>query len=216
MPAPVPQEQEWLSLSEASKLLGVHPATLRQWSDEGKVHTFRTPGGHRRFSRAELDHMLHVTSLRGVGLSSYVMSETLQRTRQELPSVLQQSWAQGFTDDERQRRRESGRQLLALTTYLINHEALNEEQLCSACQLGVEYGRMMLRTGHSLPDAVMAFIFFRDSLLETVLSLPETTGLDRDATLAIMRRINDLLNMVLRAMMDAHAQAAAEGAPNDG
>jgi len=216
MPAPAPHEQEWLSLSEASKLLGVHPATLRQWSDEGKVHTFRTPGGHRRFSRAELDHMLHVTPLRGAGLSSYVMSETLQRTRQELPGVLQQSWAQGFTDDERQRRRESGRQLLALTTYLINHEALSEEQLGSARQLGVEYGRMMVRTGHALPDAVMAFIFFRDSLLETVLSLPETTGLDRDATLAIMRRINDLLNTVLRAMMDAHAQAAAEGAPRDG
>ena len=216
MPIPLIDEQEWLSLSEASRLLGVHPATLRQWSDEGKVHSFRTPGGHRRFSRAELDHMLHVTPLRGAGLSSYVMSETLQRTRQQLPSVLQPSWAVGFTDDERQRRRESRPQLLAMTTYLINHAALSEEQLCSARQLGAEYGRMMVRTGHTLPDAVMAFIFFRDSLLETVLSLPETTGLDRDATLAIMRRINDLLNMVLRAMMDAHAQAAAEEVPHHG
>jgi hypothetical protein len=56
----------------------------------------------------------------------------------------------------------------------------------------------------------MAFIFFRDSLLETVFSLPETTGLDRDATLAIVRRINHLLNDVLRTMMDAHAQASVE------
>ncbi len=204
-------EQEWLTLSEASKLLGVHPATLRLWSDEGKVRTFRTPGGHRRFGRADIERMLQVTPLRGAGLSSYVMSETLQRTRQELPAALQQSWAQGIAEDERERRREAGRTLVALATYLINHDAPTDEQSALAQQLGNEYGQMMLHTGHSLPDAVMAFIFFRDSLLETVLSLPETTGLDRDATLTIMRRINDLLNTVLRTMMDAYAQAAVEG-----
>lgn len=210
MTEPASHEQEWLTLSEASKLLGVHPATLRQWSDEGKVRIFRTPGGHRRFSRPDIERMLQVTPLRGVGLSSYVMTETLERTRQELPVALSQDWAQGIGEDERQRRREAGRQLLALMTQLIGRNAPTAEQRAVAQRLGREYGEMMARTGHSLPDAVMAFIFFRDSLLETVFSLPETTGLDRDATLAIVRRINDLLNDVLRAMMDAHATAALE------
>jgi excisionase family DNA binding protein len=205
------QEHEWLTLSDASKLLGVHPATLRQWSDEGKIRIFRTPGGHRRFSRTDIERMLHVTPLRGAGLSSYVISETLHRTRQELPEALQQSWAQGIAEDERQRRREAGRQLLGLVTYLITHDAPTSEHLAQAEHLGEEYGQMMFNTGHTLPESVMAFIFFRDSLLETVLTLPETTGLDRDATLAIMRRINALLNQVLRMMMDAHARATAEG-----
>jgi excisionase family DNA binding protein len=199
-------EQDWLTLSEASRLLGVHPATLRQWSDEGKVRIFRTPGGHRRFSHSDIERMLHVTPLRGAGLSSYVLSETLERTRQEIPVALRQDWAQGIGEDERQRRRETGRQLVALVTQLIGKAAPTEEQRQTARHLGHEYGEMMVRTGHSLPDAVMAFIFFRDSLLETVFSLPETTGLDRDATLTIVRRINDLLNDVLRAMMDTHAQ----------
>jgi excisionase family DNA binding protein len=201
--------QEWLTLSEASKLLGVHPATLRQWSDEGKVRIFRTPGGHRRFSRPDIERMLQVTPLRGAGLSSYVMTETLERTRQELPVALRQNWAQGIGEDERRQRRESGRQLVALVTQLVSRSSPSGEQRDTAQRLGREYGEMMARTGHSLPDAVMAFIFFRDSLLETVFSLPETTGLDRDATLAIVRRINDLLNDVLRAMMDAHGQATA-------
>lgn len=202
---------EWLNLSDASKLLGVHPATLRQWSDEGKVRIFRTPGGHRRFSRPDIERMLQVTPLRGAGLSSFVMSEAVERTRQELPEALRQEWAQGLDDAERQRRRETGRQIIQMATHLIGHDAPTDEQRTLAQQLGVGYGQMMAHTGHTLPDAVMAFIFFRDSLLETVFSLPETTGLDRDATLAIMRRINQLLNDVMRAMMDAHAQSLSEG-----
>lgn len=202
------QDHEWLTLSEASKLLSVHPATLRQWSDEGKVRIFRTPGGHRRFSRADIERMLHVTPLRGAGLSSYIMSEAVERTRQELPTALQQGWAQGIGEDDRERRRAAGRQLVGLVTQLITKRAPTAEQRDIAQRLGREYGEMMVRTGHNLPDSVMAFIFFRDSLLETVFSLPETTGLDRDAMLAIVRRINDLLNEVLREMMSAHGSAA--------
>jgi excisionase family DNA binding protein len=205
---PTSDEHEWLTLGDASKLLNVHPATLRQWSDEGKVRIFRTPGGHRRFSRSDIERMLHVTPLRGAGLSSYVMSEVLQRTRQEIPTAMQQSWATGIDEDERQRRRAAGRQLISLASQLVTKTTPTAEQRDQARQIGVEYGQMMARAGHSLPEAVMAFIFFRDSLLEIVFSLPETTGLDRDATLAIVRRINEMLNAVLQAMMDAHVQQA--------
>ena len=200
-------EHDWLTLSDASKRLNVHPATLRQWSDEGKVRTFRTPGGHRRFSRTDVERMLQMTPLRGAGLSSYVVSEVLQRTRQEIPAAMEQSWATGIEEDDRVRRREDGRQLLKLASQMIVPATPTPEQRAQAQQIGGQYGEMMARAGHALPDAVMAFMFFRDSLLETVFSLPETTGLDRDATLAIVRRINDLLKDVLRAMMDAHVAA---------
>ena len=155
-----PEEHEWLTLSDASKLLNVHPATLRQWSDEGKVRIFRTPGGHRRFSRSDIERMLHVIPLRGVGLSSFVMSEVLQRTRQELPAAMQQSWATGIGEDERQRQREAGRQLTRLASELVTKPTPTATQLAEARQIGAEYGRMMARAGHALPDAVMAFIFF--------------------------------------------------------
>ena len=42
---------EWLSLSDAAKLLGVHPSTVRLWSDKGVLPTHRTSGGHRRYRR---------------------------------------------------------------------------------------------------------------------------------------------------------------------
>jgi excisionase family DNA binding protein len=46
-----------LSLGPASKLLGVHPDTLRRWADEGRIETFLSLGGHRRFDRRELERV---------------------------------------------------------------------------------------------------------------------------------------------------------------
>ena len=45
---------EWMSLGDVAKLLGVHPGTVRKWSDQGMVPTHRTQGGHRRYMRSEL------------------------------------------------------------------------------------------------------------------------------------------------------------------
>jgi len=46
--------EEWLTLHEACSLVGVSPATLRRWSDNGDISTFTTPGGHRRFARSAI------------------------------------------------------------------------------------------------------------------------------------------------------------------
>ena len=42
---------EWLSLSDAAKLLGVHPSTVRLWSDKGALPVHKTQRGHRRYKR---------------------------------------------------------------------------------------------------------------------------------------------------------------------
>src|SRR5205807_6854233 len=46
---------EWVPIGRACAMLGVNAATLRQWTKTGKLRVYRTPGGHRRFSAAELD-----------------------------------------------------------------------------------------------------------------------------------------------------------------
>jgi excisionase family DNA binding protein len=43
------------SISEAAEHLGVSPLTLRNWERQAKVRAFRTPGGHRRFRKSDLD-----------------------------------------------------------------------------------------------------------------------------------------------------------------
>ncbi len=46
--------EKYLSISEAARMPGVSDAALRQWTDEGRTKAFITPGGYRRYSRAEL------------------------------------------------------------------------------------------------------------------------------------------------------------------
>ena len=55
---PAGGETEWLTLGQAAKYLGVAQSTIRKWSDVGRVPAFYTPGGHRRYRRADLDAFL--------------------------------------------------------------------------------------------------------------------------------------------------------------
>src|SRR3990172_9964957 len=48
---------DWVSLGPASRLMGVDPDTLRRWADDGRVRAYATPGGHRRFSQADLERL---------------------------------------------------------------------------------------------------------------------------------------------------------------
>jgi excisionase family DNA binding protein len=51
-------EPDWLTLGQAAKFLGVAQSTIRKWSDQGRLPAFYTPGGHRRYRRADLDAFL--------------------------------------------------------------------------------------------------------------------------------------------------------------
>ena len=56
--AALPGESDWLTLGRAARYLGVAQSTIRKWSDSGRVRAFKTPGGHRRYRRADLDDFL--------------------------------------------------------------------------------------------------------------------------------------------------------------
>ena len=54
----VRDDSEWLTLGQAARFLGVAQSTIRKWSDQGRVPAFYTPGGHRRYRRADLETFL--------------------------------------------------------------------------------------------------------------------------------------------------------------
>jgi twitching motility two-component system response regulator PilH len=66
---------EWLTLGQAATYLGVAQSTVRKWSDGGRLPAFYTPGGHRRFRRADLDSFLAGSS--GGGAASSAQSVVL-------------------------------------------------------------------------------------------------------------------------------------------
>lgn len=49
-----PADDGYLSPNEAAELISVTIKSLHRWEDEGLIHSLRTPGGHRRYSRADV------------------------------------------------------------------------------------------------------------------------------------------------------------------
>ena len=79
-----------MSISEAAKVVGVAPGTLRRWEREGKIKPERTAGGNRRYTLAMLKpHMAHQapTEKKTVAyarVSSHDQKADLERQKQML------------------------------------------------------------------------------------------------------------------------------------
>jgi len=55
-------KNEWLTVGEAASLVGVSNDTLKRWEKAGKVaEAKRTPTGHRRFRRGDVEQLLTST-----------------------------------------------------------------------------------------------------------------------------------------------------------
>lgn len=50
--------QEYLTVGEAAKRIGISCDTLKRWESAGRIASFRTPTGHRRFQASEVDALL--------------------------------------------------------------------------------------------------------------------------------------------------------------
>jgi excisionase family DNA binding protein len=77
-----------ISISEASKLLGVTEKTLRIWEKEGKIISKRTEGGHRRYEISELlkSKKKGLLTICYARVSSYDQKEDLKRQELVLES----------------------------------------------------------------------------------------------------------------------------------
>lgn len=51
------RRRDHLTPSEAARILGVSPRTVSRWADQGWLSHIVTLGGHRRFSRDEVEAM---------------------------------------------------------------------------------------------------------------------------------------------------------------
>jgi excisionase family DNA binding protein len=103
---------EWLSLSDAAKLLGVHPSTVRLWSDKGVLPTHRTSGGHRRYRRNEV--LLWAKTAREIRVEpDSIMHTAMKNVRVQIGEAHLESedWYQKLDENARKHYRESAHSL---------------------------------------------------------------------------------------------------------
>jgi excisionase family DNA binding protein len=201
---------QWLSLSEASKLLGVHFTTLRRWADAGTVPCFRTPGGHRRFRKPDLELWMEGTqSATLVPVQDTLVHSAVGYARQEMAEqrIDGEPWHVAFSGSEdRREMAEMGRSLFGLAIRYVTRTQGRERVLQEGQRIGQYYGERCAERSVPLVETARAFIFFRRSLLQAV--GPGQTGMVQfDAEDArIQRNLNQYLDEVLCACLESYEQ----------
>lgn len=197
--------EQWLSLSQAAKRLNIHPTTLRRWADNGDIPVMVTPGGHRRFPIVELERFSQARhGVRRLNSIEQIWADrALTVTRQGVSTPENVPWMSTIDEHTREQNRMMGRELMALTLQYISNEG-DVRLLDEARRIGYEYGRTCQRIGMPLADALRAAIFFRDTMIETALQLPENVNIRPEANMSLLRRINNLLNAVHLAIAEVY------------
>jgi excisionase family DNA binding protein len=205
----LPANVRWLSLHEASEMLGVHPSTLRQWADSGKIRTVRTPGGHRRFAESDVRALLEPEPLQPAGVQFLVQS-ALGRTRLEVSGgkLSEQDWYQRLDETDKAEHRELGRQLLSMMTQYLTEPTDRQAILEEARSLGRSYGERSLVSKLSLTEAVRAFLYFHDFLTDSVIQMSETAGQKATTDLiSTYQQINVFIDEVMLAMLGVYEKS---------
>jgi excisionase family DNA binding protein len=200
------ETEQWLTLSQAAKHLNVHPTTLRRWADNGDIPFMLTPGGHRRFSLADIQDFAHGRRQlrRTQGLEEMWAERAMVETRQQIAAKQDRPWLAHYDADRREEHRVLGRHLMGLTLQYVSDPDGNGSILEQARTVGLAYGRLAREENLPLTDALQAAMFFRDMLIEVALQLPEETRIQPQANVRLMRRINKLLNTVNLAIAEMY------------
>ncbi|MGH2403674.1 MAG: MerR family transcriptional regulator [bacterium] len=194
----------WLSLGEAASLLGVDEATLRHWADTGKIKTFRTPGGHRRFQEDDLRALIRHETPKVEDLgdlverrSARVLAGAPARALHDRP------WFATLDDALRAKARDHGRKLFAQVVQFVADPRARKSIREQLEDEGHEYGRELHDAGLSPADAAEAFGHFRHVLLQMVTE-PRGRGgmLDEDQVHTLVD-VSALLDQAFLAMLRA-------------
>jgi excisionase family DNA binding protein len=196
-------------------MLGVSPATVRRWSDDGRLRVYTTPGGHRRFSRSALDRLLPADrsrrpSIRAAGVTPSRLARTYRRASREAGPAL--PWVLALTDEQRLLFRERGSVLA--TSLLQFLDASRAEtaahHLQEAASSAEQYGSVAAGLGLSLSQTVEGFLRFRAPFHQELALAARRRGFDAAETTDLLGTAERAMDQLLVATMHGHTSAAPD------
>jgi excisionase family DNA binding protein len=195
----------WLTLTEVSELLGIHPSTVRNWADQGVLPVHRTQGGHRRFMRSELELWMQAQRVHQPEKSEGMIQNALSYARFQISEahLEEQRWYQKIDQAGRASYRRSGRRLVQ---GLIRSQALDAEAAeAEARGVGVDYANNGLRFGLTMLEAVQAFLFFREVMQEAAYHAYESAAIQSPYAWGDMfRDINRYTDRILVTIIETY------------
>jgi excisionase family DNA binding protein len=201
---PFDDRSEWLSLGDASKTLGVNSSSLRRWADAGLVRTFRTPGGHRRFSASDLDRLMGA----GVDPAQELDDDAVARIRERLNSDegLTHSWLDRLAPNTRHDLAELGRRMVHLVEAYVAENSNEPSLEAEAAEIGTGYAEVLHLAQVGLTEAVTAFVYFRRGMDQALRTHAGNLGLSGEAAEQLWEKAATLEDRVLVALTAAYEQ----------
>ena len=191
-------QESLVSISEASHILGVSEAALRQWTDEGKIKAFITPGGHRRYSKADLKKFMG-SHQRALGIKDLVveLEDTVQAHREISRTSLNTTlWYKQLSAESQEHFADLSRRFLNLIIRYVAEPSKREGTIKLARDTGHSFGETLAKLGLPLTDSVEAFILHRDPIMNA------TTHLMRKRE-AVTGRVVDAIPLIAHVMDEA-------------
>lgn len=206
-------DKEWISVHEASVLIGVSPATLRRWSDAGEIRAFTTPGGHRRFARSAILALLPASrderpTLVDLGETAAHMIGVYRRQLADRCFGL--VWMKGLDEDERRSFRALGRRLTETLLEALDASTPESYVLAveDAREVAAEFGRMSAARHVDARQTVEAFLRFRLPFLRELAAVGGRRGLEiREAT-DLLERAVETIDQLIMPLLEGHSLAA--------
>ena len=199
-------QRSQLSISEASRLLGVSETTLRQWTDEGKIRAFITPGGHRRYSRVELQQFMG--SQKRVHTVKDLVNELEHAAplHREIAHTLfsSTSWYKELDIESQQHLAAAGRRLLNLVIKYITEPHKRDETVELVREVGRDFGETLAKLGLSLTDSIEAFIKHRDPVVNAATHLMKGREALNERAIEAIPLVSHIMDEVLVSLVTAY------------
>ena len=199
---------EWLSLSDAAKILGVHPSTVRLWSDKGALPVHKTHGGHRRYKRGELLLWAESNSKSRANAiePERMLQEVIKNVRMHISEgrLQEESWYQKLDEAARIQYRTSSRSLFhGLMVYMASND---KDASSEAYAIGYEYASRARRYSLTYVDASKAFLFFRDALIESVGKTYKDANVPSSQWSAMFTKIHTFTDEILISLLETYSR----------
>lgn len=197
------KQPEWISLRDAAAILGVHPATVRNWADRGDLSSRRTPGGHRRFRREDLEQWASASQNPPPAEVRMLVQSALGRMRLHISEgqLRDVPWASQMDESTRALMRQRGIHLMEALQAFLADSPEADGALERVHDLGRDYAGFLMGQGLSLREIMQGFLVFSDFVHEAALNIVEMVNLRApNEWVSLLRRVRRFNNELLLSM----------------
>src|SRR5438128_7310563 len=205
-------DDPWLPIGAAARLVGVGPDTLRRWADGGKVQSYQTAGGHRRFLRSSLEAMTSTPRRTRYATGQLADASTTiigdVHRRMQRTGYAGMPWQSRLSPEQREDFRRWGQRTFNLVIEYVAAGKRSERELLleEAEKMGALYGREASAAGMTLAEAIEAFLFYRSPVLESILAHLRRRVAEVAQVTAAVREANAAIDQVLTALVNSYGR----------